>query len=247
MESIPYVSSSVVEDLQNSIDLNLDRYASLGFTDLARDARWNALLNCNYDPALLAKLNHDPASTDSGRAESDRENTVYVGRALAKLTPEQACREEIWVRLSHFECFEYARNRWLAGKTGDKLAAQIRIHMFAAGRTGRRDDHAISRLWWNYHFAQKLRPGDPESVLDTLVKSADIRSSLVERPWTAMRPDIALGIICTLEEMPELSAQAPFREFMKLVNLAGGGKVFEIMGASAIRKELDICARQALD
>lgn len=243
MKKIPHISTTALEKLRNSIELNLDNYASGNFLDHANDARWQSTLDLEYDEALLAKLYHDP---DKTTFENDRNNSEIIGVVFNKLTPQLACREEIWVRLSHIECLEYSRVRWFAGLEGDKLSASVNLHMFAPGRPGRRNNHAISRLWWTYHLAKNIRPTDPKSALTAITQSIDLRKSIFDNPWTTSRLDITRSIVDIIENVPEITIEKNWREFIKVVNREGGGKVFEVMSLSEIRASLDICVTKAL-
>ena len=68
------------------------------------------------DLELLEKLDGR-----SRTASADIENSLILYRALNGMTPALARDERIWVRLSHIECLDYARARWLSGYTGDAL------------------------------------------------------------------------------------------------------------------------------
>ena len=98
----------------------------------------------------------------SAQADIEASRTLY--RALPGMTPALAREERVWVRLSHVECLGYARDRWLTGQIGERLDQQVRLHLFASGLTGIRDDNALSRLWWNMHIATIADPDDPEGA-----------------------------------------------------------------------------------
>lgn len=243
MKKIPHISTTALEKLRNSIELNLESYSQGDFLEQAKDARWQSTLDLEYDETLLANLYHDP---DKPTFENDRTNSEIIGVVFNKLTPQLACREEIWARLSHIECLEYSRARWLAGLKGDKLSASANLHMFAPGRPGRRNNHAISRLWWTYHLAKTVRPADPKSALTAITQSIDLRKSIFDNPWTTSRLDITRSIVDIIESEPEIAKEKNWREFIKVVNREGGGKVFEVMSSSDIRSNLDKCVATAL-
>ena len=244
MKKIPYISSSALEKLQNSIDLNLERYANGDFLDLANDARWQSTLDIEYDEGLLTQLEHDP---EKAIFENDRINSEIIGNVFRKLTPQLACREEVWVRLSHVECLEYSRKRWLDGKPMDKLGASVNLHMFAPGRPGRRNNHAISRLWWTYFLAKKARPHDPASALEVITQSIDLRKLFFDHPWMIGRAAITSAMVDILETTPEIATEKNRRAFVKNLNFAGGGKVFEVMSNDEIRATMNSCVAKALN
>ena len=243
MKKIPYISTTALEKLRNTIELNLENYSSGDFLGLAKDARWQSTLDLEYDETLLANLNHDPAKPTF---VNDRANSEIIGVVFNKLTPQLACREEIWARLSHIECLDYSRARWLAGLTGEKLSVSANLHMFAPGRPGRRNNHAISRLWWTYHLAKTVRPADPESALIALTQSIDLRKSIFDNPWTTSRLPITRAIVDVIEAKPDIAQEKNWREFIKVVNKAGGCKVFEIMPSKDVHATLVNCAVKVL-
>jgi hypothetical protein len=173
-------------------------------------------------------------------------NSRIVYAALKGLTPAIAADERIWVRLTHLECLEYSRRRWLVGAQGDVLAKAIDLHMFARGRTGVRDDNALSRLWWNMHIASIADPDDPAGALELIVKRADFRSSFIERPTSAARRALAQSILRGMRRNAWLlSSEQAFRGFMKVLNRNGGGVLFEAMTTEKVDTFIDSCIDQA--
>lgn len=225
MAKVLYVGQIVADSLSNNIRENLQRYLQDGFDDLVANGNWSIPLNCDYDPTPLTEL-----SSASG-ADADFENSKLVWRSLGKsLTPSLARENRIWVRLSHVECVDFSRNRWLNRRSDDDLEKSIRKHFFAISQTACRDDHAIARLWWNGWIAQMADPDHHDLALRLILHSADVRSNLVERPWIFARPVLAASILRMMRsEDWLLHGERNFREFMKAVNLLGGGVAFESM------------------
>ena len=170
-----------------------------------------------------------------------------MASVLQELSPSLANEERIWVRLSHVEAFSYSRDRWLNGLEGTQAVADsVRLHLFARTQTGLRDDHAISRLWWNAYIARHCYPHNPDRGLELLLTRADVRSNLVERIWLTGRRRLATGVFRSMEADPHvLSSERSFREFMKAVNLLGGGIVFEAMADGEIDAFLARCSAHA--
>jgi hypothetical protein len=140
---LKYVSNETVDGLRSSIAQNLRRYTAGDFTDLLNESDWSIELGLDVDLSPLSGL--DPSGTPAAEAANSR----LVWNALRGLSPSLACEEGIWVRLTHVECLDYSRERWLDGKTGnDVIEGLVRKHFFASGVTMRRDDNALSRLWW---------------------------------------------------------------------------------------------------
>jgi hypothetical protein len=145
------------------------------------------------------------------------------------------------------ECLEYSRERWLSGVTGnEEIEAGVRKHFFASGLTMRRDDNAISRLWWNAFIAENTMPGTDLEALDVFLAKADFRLNLVERSETGSRPALTSGIIRIMQDVPVITAQeANFRAFMRKLNQLGGGVVFEAMSPEDIDAFMLQCAQSA--
>lgn len=240
--SLKYLSQSVVDELRTNISVNRDRYADKDFLDISRENGWEVesdKFRINLD--MLADLN----GTD-GTAEADIRSSLIVYRAMPDMTPALAREERVWVRLTHVECLQYSRARWIKKAEGESLDKAVRGHFFAEGRTGIRDDNAISRLWWNMHVATIADPDDPEGALRLILKTADIRQAIVERPNTASRQPLARAIIRAMRVNPWItSCEAAFREFMKEMNRDAGGVLFEAIPDSDADSALNAYAEKA--
>lgn len=237
-----FVSQEVLLNLYGHIDDNRERYVNGDFNDLAVTNGWaieSRLVQADLD--ALAMLDGSKRS-----AEADVANSRIVHAALGGMTPAIAADERIWVRLTHVECLKYSRNRWLAGATGDSLATAIDRHMFARGRTGVRDDNAVSRLWWNMHIASIADPADPARALELIAKRADIRMQFVERPGSASRRPIARAVVRGMRREPWiLSNDDAFSEFMIELNRNGGGVLFEALSEEKADAFVDACVAGA--
>jgi hypothetical protein len=242
MTRLLYVGQQVADDLRNNISENLARYEEGDFLDLEAAGDWRIPLSLNVDLGRLCELTH------SRGAEDEVANSVLVGRVLSELTPTLARENRVWIRLSHVECLEYSRRRWLSARDCDdaELEGLVRKHFFAPTLTGCRDDHAVARLWWNYRIAKQIMPEDPERALRRVLALADIRQGLIERPSIGARPAIARGVVRVLERQKGLSDGKTFGAFMKVVNLMGAGVAFEVWRDSAIDSFMDDCAGEVL-
>lgn len=224
---IKYLSDKALIELRASIGSNLERYKGAGFKDFAESTAWEIKLGVEFDEDLLKTLDKSKPQMISA---IDLANSKIVGKALAGLTPAIANEERIWVRLAHIEAFDYAKARWLDGKSDEALPAVVSGHMFAPTQTGIRDDQALSRLWWNYHIAKTCMPNDVEGALNLILKRADIRSQFVEHIWMTSRQGIATSVLKAMKDQPWITGHEDnFREFMKAVNKFGGGIVFEAL------------------
>ncbi len=267
MSKLKYFSESVLADLKANVPSNLERYRSSGFDDQADLNGWSMeLSSVEFDTERLRKL--DP----SGGSDAEVRNSLIVFGAFNGMTPALATEERVWSRLTHFDCLDYARQRWplrdepketgglLGGLTGARQkstekrkkvhhqnVSQVETHYFARGRTGYRDDHAAARLWWNAFIAWQVDPQDQAGVLRELLRTADIRSNLVERPMLSNRANLLRGIIQTMRSHPDVyGTEATFREFMKALNLRGSGVLFESLSDKETAAILLRCRDDAL-
>jgi hypothetical protein len=241
-EKLKFVSAAVLDQLLEDIPDNLARYSEGDFSDLAAQNGWAIeAASVEVDVDALAGLSKGATSS-----EGEVENSLLVHRALRGMTPSLAREERIWVRLTHIECLEYSRSRWLTGKPQDALAKLVAEHFFAGTLTGVRDDNAIGRLWWNAHIASLACPDDPERALKLILKSADIRSNFVERPRTVSRPVLARALIRLMDSDTWVtSTEASFRELMKVMNRDGGGVLFEVLPDGEVDSFMRSCSERA--
>lgn len=240
---IPYVSHSVADRLYDSVPENLERYLSGSFDDISNDSSWSLRLGARYEPSLLEKL-------DASEGEAaEVANSLIVWNAFPGMTPALARENRIWVRASHVECLGFCRRRWLPDTSSadeGKLVDLIRTHFFAGTLTGCRDDHAISRLWWNAWISALADPTDLEGALSVVLRRADTRLNLVERPWMFNRPKVAKAILGVLRESQWVIEKADnFREFMKSLNVLGSGIAFEVLDDAAIASLMSRCVAHA--
>lgn len=240
MSKLLYVGQQVADKLKDAIHENLPRYLEGDFLDLEGAGDWRIPLSVDADIHQLKNL------SPNGKPADEILNSLRVGRALEGLTPTLARENRVWIRLSHVECLEYSRERWLPKNADEeKLASQIYKHFFAPTLTACRDDHAVSRLWWNYHISKTLIPEDPETALALILARADIRLSFLERPGLAARPSLARGIIRSLQKHEILvKNEEVFRNFIKKVNLSGAGIAFEVWDNGKIDIFLDKCLEE---
>lgn len=241
MSKLRYVSTATIDTLRENVLANIQRYRTGDFMDLVPQSDWSIELPLEVDLSPLEGL--DPAGTP----EAEAANSRLVWAALGSLSPSLACEEGIWVRLTHIECFEYSRARWLeASMSTDEAEKAVTDHFFASTLTSRRDDNAVSRLWWNAFIANLALPAPELPALDIILRKADLRSNFVERSVTASRPVLAAGIVRVMQRNPAVSAREDnFRDFMKALNRLGGGIVFEAMSEAQVDAFMDRCALAA--
>lgn len=240
---LKYLSDKALAQLKSGLTVNVARYRTSGFPELADDPGWNIGLSVEYDEVLLGTLDR---SAPRAIAAIDLANSRIVGKALTNLSPTLANEERIWVRLSHIEAFSYARERWIGQAEDAAVPKLVEDHFFASGQTKIRDDHALSRLWWNYQIARTCNPENPDEALSLILKTADIRSNFVERIWMTSRRNIASAVLDLMKTEPWVTdAEKNFRIFMKSLNRLGGGIVFEVLSRDEIDHFLKDCLSYA--
>lgn len=238
---LKYMSNDAISSLRESVADNVERYRSGDFLDLMRDGNWSIELPLDVDLHILSGL--DPSGTPAAEANNSR----LVWRALPGLTPSLACEEGIWVRLTHVDCLGFARARWLgSAMSNEEIEGSVHRHFFAETVSRRRDDNAVSLLWWNAYIASLASPTSNLEALEVFLQKADIRLNFVQRSMTVNRQVLAAGIIRAMGRRSEIcSPEANFRSFMKVLNRMGGGVVFEAMTESDIDIFMDSCADAA--
>ncbi len=238
-EAVKLVSQPVVDRLAVTITQNIDRYRTGDFSDLARENGWSIESRiAAWDPGIASKL--DPAGTP----EAEVQNSLLVWNGFSGMTPALAREERLWVRLCHVECLDFARQRWLKGN--DKDPNMVRIHFFASGVTGCRDDNAIGRLWWNGYVAALASPGNVEAGLRRLLARANYRMQIIERANTGFREPLVRGIVRLLGNEPWLNIDdEAIVDFMLEVNKRSGSFVFEALNDAGIDLHLQQCVEFA--
>jgi hypothetical protein len=239
-KNVSYLSENKLTELREKVHQNYDRYIQGDFRDLAEDNGWSIELGLKVDLDQLNAL--DP----SRGAASEIKNAMLLWQTFRGLSPALATEERIWVRLTHLECLEFSRKRWLDGSSKEANWKLISKHFFASTQTGIRDDNAVSRLWWAAYIAFLAMPDNHETALATILSKADIRSNLVERSRTGSRPVLAAAIIrAMIADRRIAQTEDGFRKFMRVMNRRGGGEMFEVMSAPDVDRFVRECADRA--
>jgi hypothetical protein len=241
VESLKYLSEETIDSLRENVANNIERYRAGDFSDLRLEGEWDVPLKLSVDLSPLASL------STTVNPETEANNSLLVWTALSELPPALAFEEGIWARLTHVECLSFSRARWLSPTADDDATKnKVLTHFFASSLRRRRDDNSISRLWWNAYIANQIAPNDMNSALSFLLRSADIRSNVIQRSRTGMRTPLITGIVRSIRMDPWVTQHEDnFREFMKAVNKGGGGILFEAMPESEIDAFVSACTGTA--
>lgn len=240
-EKLKYLSEPSLQGLRSDVMKNIELYRSGDFFDISSSNGW-----CISSDSVCVDSDRLSNLNGSQGASSDIDSSIAVYESFEGMTPALAMEERVWVRFTHLECLQYARARWPVEGSDEKQAEHVLRHFFASGRTGIRDDNAISRLWWNMHIASIADPEDPESALRLILKVADIRMALVERPNTAARIPIIRALMRAMRRDHWITSTGlAFRRFMVEVNRDAGGVLFEVLPDTVIDRVMQRCAEKA--
>jgi hypothetical protein len=242
MDNLKCLYSEAQSKLYRDIEGNNHYYKESGFDYLLTSKQNTMEIGLKADLAPLNELIMENTK------ESEVENSLLVWRALQGIPASLATENRFWTLLTHVNCYDYTKNRWpqTIGDNQEESIKQIKKHFFAVGTGGYRDDNAISRLWWNAYIANNLRPTNIRSALELILKKADIRSGLIERPLSFYRPNLSKAILDKMEVIDSITdKENNFREFMKQVNLFGGGVLFECMDSQQCSSFVDQCWESA--
>jgi Family of unknown function (DUF6339) len=223
-ELLRYLTTAHMDRLRRDSAAAASKYMSSDFAPLQDLESVTRKMTTQMDTEVLERLDA------AGGPDVEVRNSILVHSALPGLSAAAASDVRIWAYLAHGPALAYARKRWLKGKDGDKLAKAVAAHFFGSGIAGYRDDNAVGRLWWNAHIASTVSDMGVEDALHLLLKTADIRQAIIERPGIASRPALLAGIVHYMRRDPSVhSDEKKFRSFMININKFGGGMIFEAM------------------
>jgi hypothetical protein len=228
-----YLTYGAITSLYENIEENLDRYKRDDFTEFASSGDWQCMTRVSVDYVKLERLK---SLSDSSQ---DAEAALAVWHGLPRLTPSLAREGRIWTRLCHVECLEYSRARWIKPNSDANTIAK---HFFSRTWTTIRDDNAIGRLWWGAHLAQDALPEEFEKAVRAMFQKQDIRLNLLERSWMSSQRVLRRAVLKAIIEEPMTTAtETNFRQFMRSLNVRGGGILFDLLDDSEARAVVSEC------
>ena len=248
MTTLHYYSERAVKALIDSIDQHLDWY----YEPTNRPPQPNDV----QDPIRDSRIAHESLGRVLQRSKTgerdDRVNALIIYGAL-QLFPQQAADERLWAYLCHVEAADYTAARWLGARpqSNDAAVQKVRNHFFARGNRGLIRDNAISRLWWLGHIAHQVDPADPEAVLGMILRTQEVRSSLLERTGITRNIRVLTAVYHVLREYESLRSDLfvrdTFREFMKGLNRRGGVVLLDAVPDPDLKTLIRTEADQALN
>lgn len=227
------VKRSLVAELRDHVDQNLDRYLTGNFDDILLPEYVIPVKDTEVNLDLFSKLN----PTSGG--EVDVQNSLIAFEALKGMNRYLARDERLWVWLTHGPCLEYARKRWLVpGADKSKLKSQVRDHFFAAGARGFERNNAIACLWWWAEIVSHYPNADLETALQVFLHQTDVRASIIERPTSSQSAFPAImNVLIEKYNSDERSSffkrekghTAVYRRWLTEINRHGGARFYEVL------------------
>lgn len=180
MGSIVIFKSSLVNALQSSIRVNLDKYL--------RDESWVAEVSTQSARDMQTAVEvAEPICLEfpeNGNLK-DTENAIRFHKALRHLTPLQARDPRLWTRMCHVDFWPYMRLRWSAEKhmaNRDKAVRVIEERYFVAQSQSRALlRNGIARLWWTAQLSHDPERQNPYELTAILLTTLDITQQILER------------------------------------------------------------------
>lgn len=235
--SIRFLKEASLEELYKNISSNLDRYESIGFTDIIDlPTKTHSHDGLTFDVEKLKKI--------VGGVNSDAKNAIKIFRAMPGLTPYLAKDERLWSYLCHTIFFEYINERWPIPKNGsdEKKINHIKSHFFAKSDRNFERDNGASRLWWGGFFASKVENMSFDDAISTYFKNQDFRGHIIGRPNSSTSMKL-FGILLekfsqSLKGDKKLAKRENYQKYLKEVNLMGGRSLIPVMTDLEIKEEL---------
>jgi hypothetical protein len=269
---------SAEHKLIEQIESNLEKYRNGNFNYLAQNNEYYRILaNHEVEEDILSKVNVDRGGLSESQNDIENSKTVYD--AFCDLSPHLARDTRLWSYYTHTSLLEYSRSRWL--HVGDdkhwkrnqeckrdnpdkskncnscsKCTAHLISEHFFASPTKTRSverSNAISRLWWNGFWADRISTLDMEDALNALMATAEVRSQIMERPTTAQSMTLLSELLLMINEgvhpKPPAEGDKPdlpysrdyFRAFMRKLNNKGGSLLLEYLDQKECRCLLESC------
>jgi len=183
------------------------------------DLQWLAL-PVKFDGDAELKL------AAKSRVDEDVQNSLRVSGAFEELSPATALDERIWATLAFGQFKDYVVTRWpMPSAEPNKQYLHISNKLFAPSVRIRTRDHAIGRLWWAAHYAERM-PLAEDVALRFVYDKAEIISQLMGRPNLFNNDKVLQATINVLHSRFESGVEwsrSRFRDFTQGIDLLAGG------------------------
>lgn len=195
-----------------------------------------------YEFEVGLKLQNPEGSAWS--SNKDRENALRMFNALGDLPTIYLSDERLWVSLAFFHLHDYAKLRWPAEDSSEKVqVTALKNHWFAPTSRSRWRDHCVSRLWFVGNYAHSFEELNPNLVLDVLYLNSELINQFFGHPRTMSSPRLGATLIRNLHQIHCGSNSLDFdrnqfRKLLQLIDLRSGKINFDTISDSKLEMEI---------
>ena len=242
MEFVKFFSTSTCIYLEKDIENNIDWY----FGDIESEEPKG--MSLPYSVKESEQIRKKPYSDKLSKIDlsfdkpidADIEASLLVYSSLQSINKEQATSRRLWAYENH-QNRNYIAMRWMKSmpyeKTEmhtEKAIKDIKKHYFDYTPRGMIRTNATARLWHNGYYANSVDGENPRRFLEVIIKNADLRASIIERPGISRNLKIMSAIYNVILEHRDsrnstLMERDNYREWFKQINAVGGVKVLDAM------------------
>lgn len=165
----------------------------------------------------------EPIMNMNPSLSEDPTNVTKVYECLGNLTPREATLPGLWMRLTHFECYDYVNKRWKL--KGDDTEEHYSTRFCSPTTRSLHARNGISRLWWIGHLCRKQSEINSDisedKAIEYITKPQHIQS-ILERPDVTRDINVFAAVIRYLERNQGQPANAIEPWAVKLNILVNG-------------------------
>lgn len=251
MSKLYYIDDSVLENMKNEIEYNLELYKQPEpWCDDLLDLELSEL----EKPVELKVIHGD-------RGQYDLENAILLYEAMKNLPYTIATSENYWAFLTHTIYWDYMRNRWAIEDAQNDVSSFIQTRYMFHSKNKRFYRNGLSRLWLYAALTYDETNDDPYCYTRIMMNNQDLAGLILEtttisRNFTALKATLeVIKRISVLEENEEIEKIKGKREFirgiMKQVNFIGAITIWDSLSHEDaveklwkfVSKDLDILVK----